>query len=258
MTATVETENVLVRMHQDLQRALQKPVTRRSWAMAVDTRKCIACYGCVIACIAENVLPPGVTYRTVLDIELGKYPNVERILKPMNCQQCDNAPCVQAANNVAPGSMEKRPDGVVAVDYERATKEAFEAAQRACPYKRAVYFDDGRFYTDGTPARQAYEIRPSFEYGKAWRRTAGSPPVNTLRKCHFCLHRIENGELPACVTTCIGEAMYFGDLSDPTSLIAQLLKENRDKVMRVHESKGTQPRVYYLTDTPVLCKAQHP
>ncbi|MFN4219258.1 MAG: (4Fe-4S)-binding protein, partial [Candidatus Bipolaricaulia bacterium] len=90
MTTTIETENMLVRMHQDLQRALQKPANRRSWAMAVDTRKCIACYGCVVACIAENVLPPGVMYRTVLDIELGQYPNVKRILKPMNCQQCDN------------------------------------------------------------------------------------------------------------------------------------------------------------------------
>jgi tetrathionate reductase subunit B len=159
----MEAENALVRMHQDLQRALKKPAERRSWAMAVDVRKCIGCYGCTVACIAENVLPPGVMYRTVLDIELGKYPNVVRILKPMNCQQCDNAPCVPAANAVAPGSLEKRPDGVVAVNYERATKEAFEAARAACPYKRAVYFDDGRFYTDGTPAppglRDATKLR---------------------------------------------------------------------------------------------------
>lgn len=254
----LETESILMRMHQDLQRALQKPVERRSWAMAVDTRKCIACYACVVACISENVLPPRVTYRTVLDIELGQYPNIKRILKPMNCQQCDNPPCVTAANDVAPGSMEKRPDGIVAVNYQNATKEAFEAARNACPYKHAVYYDDGRFYTDSTPARQAYETRPSFEYGKEWTRTEGRPPVNSLRKCHFCLHRLEAGLLPACVTTCVGEAMYFGDLNDPASLISQLLTEQRSNVMRVYESKGTKPRVYYLTDTPVLCKAQHP
>lgn len=258
MTAAVETESILVRMHKDLQRALQKPVAQRGWVMVVDTRKCIGCFSCVVACIAENVLPPGVSYRTVPEVELGRYPGPERIFMPMNCQQCDNPPCVPAANAVAPGSMEKRADGIVAVNYENARQEAFEAARKACPYRRALFYDEGRFYTDGTPARQAYETRPSFEYGKLWTRTEGRPPVNTMRKCHFCLHRLEDGELPACVTTCVGEAMYFGDRNDPESLVSQLLTENKNKVMQVNESKGTKPRVYYLTETPVLCKSCHP
>ncbi len=257
MTQTAVTP--LVRMQEDLQRALQKPIERRNWAMVIDTRKCIGCFSCAVACVAENVLPPGVTYRTVLDIEVGRYPGVQRILKPMNCQQCENPPCVPAANEVAPGSMERRPDGVVVINYERARgREVFAAVRQACPYKLAVFFDDGRFHTDGTPARQAYELRPSPEYGRRSSRTDGRAPVNTIRKCHFCLHRLEAGMLPACVTTCVGVAMYFGDLNDSGSLIAQMLKEQRDKVMRVHESKGTKPRVYYLTETPVLCKAHHP
>lgn len=253
------TENALVQMQRDLERALRKPIERRNWAMLINTDKCIGCFSCAVACVAENVLPPGVTYRAILDIEIGRYPAVERILKPMNCQQCENPPCVPAANAVAPGSMEKRPDGVVAINYERAQgKEVFEAVRKACPYKRAVFFDDGRFHSDGTPARQPYDTRPSPDYGKRWTRTDGKPPVNTMRKCHFCVHRLEAGLLPACVTTCIGGAMYFGDLNDAGSLISQMLKEQRAKVMWVNESAGTKPRVYYLTETPVLCKSQHP
>ena len=49
----------------------------------------------------------------------------------------------------------------------------------------------------------AYETRPNHEYGKTWAREVGrhASPKGNARKCQFCLHRIENGLLPACVTT---------------------------------------------------------
>ena len=52
-------KNELLRMQQDLQRALKKPRGARKWAMVLDLRKCVGCSACTIACKAENVLPPG-------------------------------------------------------------------------------------------------------------------------------------------------------------------------------------------------------
>ena len=75
-------------------------------------------------------------------------------------------------------------------------------------------------------------------------RQHDTSPVGNARKCHFCIHRLEAGLLPACVSTCIGRATYFGDASDPDSLVSELVA--RPNVMRLKEELGTQPRVYYL------------
>lgn len=37
-------------MQADLQRALKKPRKERRWAMAIDTKKCIGCRYCLVAC----------------------------------------------------------------------------------------------------------------------------------------------------------------------------------------------------------------
>jgi molybdopterin-containing oxidoreductase family iron-sulfur binding subunit len=68
--------------------------------------------------------------------------------------------------------------------------------------------------------------------------------VGNARKCHFCQHRILEGVLPACVTTCIGRATFFGDANDPESLVAELIAS--PNVLRLREELGTEPRVYYL------------
>ncbi|MDR5694189.1 MAG: 4Fe-4S dicluster domain-containing protein [Armatimonadota bacterium] len=247
------TDNEVLRMQQDLERALRKPVEQRQWVMVIDTRKCIGCNACVVACIAENRLPPGVSYRTVPEVEVGEYPAVRRVFMPTNCQQCDNPPCMKAA---PPGAISKRPDGIVVVDYTKfRTRKAFEAAAKACPYT-ALYFDDGKYWTQGTPRLQAYETRPHVEYGQRWTRMEGQLPIGAGRKCHFCLQRLEVGMLPACVTTCIGRAMYFGDISDKRSLVADLLRRNPH--MQVNANLGTRPRVYYITeDVKKNCQVCH-
>ena len=54
-------ENGILRMKEDLQRALKKPINKRHWVMVIDIRKCIGCNACTISCKAENATPPGVT-----------------------------------------------------------------------------------------------------------------------------------------------------------------------------------------------------
>jgi Fe-S-cluster-containing dehydrogenase component len=240
--------DTLERMRAELLRALEKPIEQRHWVMVIDLRTCVGCQGCTIACVAENKLPPGVVYRPVLEEEIGSYPNVTRRFVPRPCMQCENPPCTE----VCPVSATyTNAHGVVAVDYEQCI--GCRACVAACPYG-ARTFDFGYSYTAGTApaggtfgsaAAAAYEQAATFEYGEASQRTnLHDSPVGNVRKCHFCMHRVLNGQLPACVTTCIGRATMFGDASDPQSLVSELIAS--PNVMRLKEELGTEPRVYYL------------
>lgn len=242
-------EDVLLRMQAELRRAMEKPVDQRRWVMVIDLRKCVGCHACTIACVAENKLPPGVVYRQVTEEEIGQYPNVSMRFIPRPCLQCDEPPCV----DVCPvGATYKRTDGIVAMDYERCIGCRY--CMNACPYN-SRYFDfgfsqyddspDGNVSVFGKAEGGVLESLPSFEYGRARVHERGKSPVGNVRKCHFCLHRLEAGELPACTETCIGRATYFGDANDPDSLVSKLIAS--PNVMRLREELGTKPRVYYLT-----------
>ena len=240
MAEILEQQNILVRMQEEIKRALQKPEDQRRWVMVIDTRKCVGCHACTVSCVAENKLPPGVVYRPVLEQEIGTYPNVAKRFIPRPCMQCDNPPCV----NVCPvNATWKRPDGIVAIDYEQCIGCRY--CITACPYS-ARTFDVGYTYTEDTPQQQPYELLANFEYGQEWNRAAGveESPVGNVRKCHFCLHRLEQGQLPSCVTTCIGVANYFGDLNDPDSVVSQMAAQPNAMVLK--EELGTKPKVKYL------------
>jgi Fe-S-cluster-containing dehydrogenase component len=232
--------NQMERMRHELLLAIKKPVSRRKWVMVIDQQKCIGCRACNIACNAENNLPPGVVYRPVLSQEVGKYPHVGRIFTPKPCMHCDNPPCVPACPVKATW---KREDGVVVIDYNicMGCRNCLEA----CPYS-ARTADFGEFYGMGTPEIMPYETRPNYEYSKEWRRTPYSDdsPVGNARKCHFCLHRLRAGMLPACVATCLGGATYFGDYNDNNSLVHELLGTSR--VRQLKPELGTRPSVFYL------------
>lgn len=231
-------KNELLRMQQDLLNALKKERKERKWSMVLDLRKCIGCSACTLGCKAENVLPPGVVYRPVIDEEIGTYPNVTRRFTPRPCLQCDNPPCVPVCPVKA---TYKREDGIVVVDYYKCIGCRYCIV--ACPYN-ARSADFGELYTKDTPQLEAYESRPTYEYHKIWPRKKGKSPIGNARKCHFCIHRIERGLLPSCVTTCIGEATYFGDMNDPQALVTELIGSSN--VIQLKKELGTNPKVYYL------------
>lgn len=178
------------------------------WSMLVDTRRCIACQACTMACSMENVSPEG-EFRTVVatyavSMQDGK---TGLAVLPRLCNHCEQPPCIP----VCPvGATFKREDGIVLVDGERCVGCAY--CVQACPY-------DARFINHHT--------------GKA-------------DKCTFCSHRLEAGLLPACVETCVGGARIFGDINNPQSEISKRLLAADGKTRVLKPEAGTDPRVFYI------------
>jgi molybdopterin-containing oxidoreductase family iron-sulfur binding subunit len=239
---TIKIKDDIERMQEDLKRALSTTEWKNKWVMVIDRKKCIGCNACTIACKAENVTPPGVAYTIVWEEEIGKYPNVRKRFTPRPCMQCDNPPCVKVCPVHATFKDE---EGIVEIDYNSCI--GCKYCINACPYG-ARCFDYGEFYTDNTPKLEDYEKRANFEYQILWPRKRRlffpKSPIGNARKCHFCIHRIKEALLPACVVTCLGRARYFGDINDKKSLVSELIAKY--KAIRLKEELGTEPSVYYI------------
>ncbi|MFC7044677.1 4Fe-4S ferredoxin N-terminal domain-containing protein [Halobacteriaceae archaeon GCM10025711] len=206
------------------------------WGMVIDLEKCVGCDSCTVACKAENRTPPGVSYNVVIEEEHGEYPNTSRTNLPRPCMQCDNPSCVQVCPVSATYKME---NGVVNIDYDRCIGCRY--CMIACPYG-ARYFDFGENY-DGEMMGAGEITSPEYGVDRGAREEQKSPIGNT-RKCSFCMHRLERGEEPACVETCVGDARNAGDLNDPESEVAAMAESSRSFQLKEHE--GNDPNVYYL------------
>ncbi|WP_274433446.1 4Fe-4S ferredoxin N-terminal domain-containing protein [Alicyclobacillus sp. ALC3] len=208
----------------------------KKWAMVIDLAKCVGCDTCTVSCKAENRTPPGVSYNVVIEQTTGTFPNVKNTNLPRPCMQCDKAPCVQVCPVRASYKLD---NGIVAIDYDRCIGCRY--CEVACPYG-ARSFDFGLSYDQ---EMEGYSEIQGADYGvNRGSRKPGKVPIGTVRKCTFCMHRLERGEEPACVETCIGDARYFGDLSDPNSEVSKLAASPR--AFRLREELGTDPRVIYL------------
>lgn len=206
------------------------------WAMVIDLQKCIGCDTCTVSCKAENRTPPGVTYNVVIEEERGTFPQVTKVYVPRPCMQCDRPACVQVCPVKATYKMD---NGITAIDYDRCIGCRY--CMISCPYG-ARYFDFGLDYSQEMVGSNEVQAP---EYGvDRGEREKGQSPIGNVRKCMFCYHRLERGEEPACVETCLGDARYFGDLNNPESMVSKLAASSRAFVLQ--EEMGTKPRVIYL------------
>lgn len=227
--------------------AAPAPAPRKHrYGMVIDTRRCVGCRACMVACKAENKTPPGVFYTVVVEQVIEPRMNDKPLFMTKPCFHCENPPCV----GVCPVSatFKREQDGIVVVDYDRCIGCRY--CMTACPYS-ARWFDFDENYPaveEGTP----YSKVPSPEYKQFRERRPGRSPVGNVRKCQFCLHlQDENGNYnrqagrwPACAKTCTGKAIHFGDFLDPESDVSRLLRERA--AIRLKEELGTQPNVFYL------------
>jgi Fe-S-cluster-containing dehydrogenase component len=197
--------------------------------MVIDLKVCVGCHACTSACKATNGTPPDIMFARVHEHEVGEYPQARREFLPVLCNHCADPPCVDVCPT---GASYQRPDGIVAVNSDVCI--GCRSCATACPYENRHYVEPGllsKGYFDGDLTL--------YERVKYKRWTEG-----TVIKCDFCMDRVDQGLLPACVVTCPAEARHFGDLADPASHVSQLLRERESFTLL--PDAGTQPCVHYL------------
>ena len=184
----------------------------KKYGFVIDPKRCIDCRACLVACRAENNVPLDHTRIWVYDQGVqGQFPNLSQQFVPYNCMHCDEPPCVEACPSQA---TYKRPeDGIVVIDQEACI--GCGLCISACPY-------------------HVRYLNP--ETGKA-------------DKCNACLQRVQQGEAPACVATCVGGARLFGDLNDPNSEASIALREAKSVKRLPAVGKDTGPNIHYINDT---------
>ena len=180
------------------------PLPSVQWAKVIDHTRCIGCHACTTACKSENEVPLSVTRTYVKHVDVGAFPQARRVFQVTRCNQCDDAPCVTACPTAA---MYARSDGIV--DFDKSICIGCKACIAACPYD-AIFIN---------------------------------PDDHAAEKCNFCAHRIDIGLEPACVVVCPTEAILVGDLRDPSSRVAQIVRREPVTVRRAE--KGTQPKLFY-------------
>jgi molybdopterin-containing oxidoreductase family iron-sulfur binding subunit len=65
--------------------------------------------------------------------------------------------------------------------------------------------------------------------------------------CTLCAHRLDMGQMPACVEACEqagASAIFVGDLNDPESQVARMVASRA--VKRLRPDLGTEPKVHYI------------
>jgi tetrathionate reductase subunit B len=181
----------------------------KQYGMVIQIAKCIGCQACTVACKFQNEVPDG-QYRTISPGigPIGTYPKVALHFVKEACQMCKNAPCVHVCPTKASHYDE---NGLVMIDPDKCV--GCKYCLTACPY-------DARFINAKTGAAD---------------------------KCTFCFaERVSQGLNPACVSTCVGGALSFGDVNDPASDVAKILAQSKAEFRKVE--LGTQPSIYYIYD----------
>ena len=212
------------------------------WGMVIDLNRCVGCQTCVAACKHENATPPGVQWRRVLDVELGTFPDVQRLFMVTGCQHCEEPPCVPVCPT---GATARRADGLVTMNYDRCIGCA--ACVVACPYQaRDLVHERESYYRSGQTAPE--------------RAQAHHERLGVANKCNFCVDRLDAGRAagltpgvdlaatPACAASCIASAIHFGDYADENSNVSRMIRENQN--FQMHEELGTDPQIRYLYDLP--------
>lgn len=157
-------------------------------AMVIDTKKCVGCMDCVVACKTENNVPEGYNRDWIVQEVHGKQPNLFLEIRSERCNHCDNPPCVYCCPTGA--SHVADVGGIVYIDYDKCI--GCKACLASCPYNARFIHPDGY-----------------------------------ASKCTFCKHRVEEGLNPACVSVCPTHCMYFGDVKDPNSEVSKLLSSRK-------------------------------
>jgi Fe-S-cluster-containing dehydrogenase component len=143
------------------------------YKLLVDNYSCWGCKACEVACKQENGVPLGLKLISVEEEgPMMRDGRMDFTYRVRVCRHCETPACLEVCPVEA---IEQRSDGLVILDSASCT--GCTACLEACPYQ-AITWDD----------------------------TAGR-----ARKCNLCVHRVDQGLLPACADNiCLAHGIFFG------------------------------------------------
>lgn len=191
-------------------------MTNHKYGFLIDASRCIDCRACLVACSVENNVPMKNTRIWIHDTGvMGEYPALTRYSAPFHCMHCVDPSCVSACTV---GALQQNSDGIVIYDQDRCIGCRY--CMYACPF----------------------EV-PNFEWQER---------LALIIKCDFCTSRLEEGQKPACATTCPTRAIQFGTREEMLNLAYQRIKDNPGRyvahVYGEHENGGTS--TFYISPVP--------
>ena len=147
--------------------------------IVVNVDKCLGCRSCEMACAVEHsasrelyqAIHETPAPRARVSVEQGA-----DFAVPLQCRQCEDAPCVEICPADALHRADK--DSPVVIDHDRCI--GCKWCLLACPFGVISLDSEGR----------------------------------TIIKCDQCFERVERGELPACVAACPTGALLLKSLEE--------------------------------------------
>lgn len=149
---------------------------KKQLAFMVDSKKCVGCYTCAMACKNQYHQEPGVVWRDLQPLDAKAYPFSDRAFYSLACNHCATPICVEVCPVQAHVKREK--DGIVVHSSEK------------CIYCKACI--------------------ENCSYGAA----KDNKILERAEKCSMCVERIDAGMSPACVMGCPTKALTLVDLSE--------------------------------------------